>query len=286
MQKVGVETSARHRRRLPYVAMTIVGILIVLAAFAPLIAPHAPNLQNLPDGLTPPVWAEGGSAEYLLGTDRLGRDILSRIIFGVRIAFQVALVTLLLGGGVGGILGLVAGYYGGKTDTIIMRVADGTLAFPIILLALLFVITLGPGLFTVVLAISLVIWAQFARLVRGETLSIRERDWVKAARINGCTDIRIMAQHIAPHIFSSWLVMVTLQVGFVILIEASLSFLGAGIPPPEPAWGQMVAEGRSLIGVAWWISIMPGLAIMLMVLSFNWLGDWLREVLDPKLRQV
>lgn len=287
--EIAVEVGAGRRirgRRLPLVPMVIIGIFVILAIFAPLLAPHSPYAQKLTDRLLPPMWGEGGRLDYLLGTDKLGRDILSRIIFGSRVSFEVALATLLLGGGIGGILGLLAGYYGGRLGTIIMRAADSSFSFPTILLALLLVVTLGAGLGTVILAIGIVIWAHFARLVRGEVLSIKERDWVTQARINGCSDFRIMAVHIVPHVINTWVVLATLQMGFVILTEASLSFLGAGIPPPTPAWGQMVSEGRDVVTTAWWVPVVPGIAIMLLVLSFNMLGDWLREVLDPKLRQV
>jgi peptide/nickel transport system permease protein len=180
----------------------------------------------------------------------------------------------------------VSGYFGGRIDSIIMRTADGMMAFPLVLAALLLVAVMGPGVHTVVIAASLILWARFARLIRSEVLSVRERDFVKLSRIAGASDLRIMLVHILPNVLNSVVVLLTLQLGFVIIVEATLSFLGAGVPPPTPTWGQMVSGGRTYIETAWWISLFPGLAIALVVLSFNLLGDWLRDHLDPKLRQL
>lgn len=284
--KGSIEQPRKRRRRLPLVPLVILGIFVIMAIFAPFLAPHSPTDQNLRDRLMPPAWDGDGNTDHLLGTDQLGRDILSRIIYGTQTVFKVSLACLAIGGGIGGLAGLLAGYKGGWLDTIIMRVADANIAFPVILLAMLLVLTMGAGLGTVILAMSLVVWAPFARLTRGEVLSIRERDWVTQARINGCSDVRIIFRHVAPHVLNTWVVVLTLQMGFIILFEAGLSFLGAGVPPPTPTWGRMVSDGRDVVSEAWWVPIMPGLAIALLVLSFNMLGDWLREVLDPKLRQV
>lgn len=260
--------------------------MIFAALFASLIAPHSPTKQSLRDKLRPPAWQAEGEAKYLLGTDILGRDILSRLIYGARVSLVVAFAALLAGGAIGGVLGLVSGYAGGKTDTLIMRAVDATLAFPTILFALLLAVTMGQGLVTVVLAVTLILWARFARVTRGEVLSLKDNDYIALARVHGCSGTRIMFVHIMPNVFNSFMVMLTLHVGLVILTEASLSFLGAGIPPPTPSWGQMVADGRAKVATAWWISIIPGVAITMVVIAFNLFGDWLRDRLDPKLRQL
>jgi peptide/nickel transport system permease protein len=254
--------------------------------FAPLIAPHSPIEQSLPDKLLPPAWLTGGSATHLLGTDLLGRDLFSRLVYGARVSLTVAAFALLSGGLIGLAVGIVAGYLGGHVDSALMRVVDATLTFPTILIALLLAVSLGAGLRTIVIAITVIIWARFARVVRGEVLGVRARDFVSLARVHGCSSLRIMLVHVVPNVMNTFMVLLTLHIGFVIIVEASLSFLGAGIPPPTPSWGQMVADGRSHIASAWWLSVMPGAAIMLVVLAFNLFGDWLRDWLDPRLRQV
>jgi peptide/nickel transport system permease protein len=272
--------------RLPWTAFVIIVLLVLVAVLAPLIAPHSATEQSLPDKLRPPAWQDGGSTKHLLGTDVLGRDVLSRLVYGARVSLSVALAALLFGGGVGLALGILAGYVGGRVDTLIMRVVDATLTFPTILIALLLTVSLGQGLGTIVLAVTLIIWARFARIVRGEVLAVKARDFVALARVHGCSHLRIMAVHIVPNVMNTFMVLLTLHIGFVIIVEASLSFLGAGIAPPTPSWGQMVADGRSHIASAWWLSVLPGAAIMLVVLAFNLFGDWLRDWLDPRLRQV
>jgi peptide/nickel transport system permease protein len=207
-------------------------------------------------------------------------------MYGGRVSMMVALFTLLLGGGMGAAIGLVAGYYGGRVDMILMRLADSTLAFPIILFGILLVVTLGGNLYNIVIAIALVLWARYARVIRGEVLAIKSRDFIARARVVGCSTPRILLVHIFPNTLNTLLVLLTLQVGWVIIVEASLSFLGAGIPPPTPAWGAMIASGREYVDTAWWVSSFPGIAIMLTVISFNLFGDWLRDTLDPKLRNV
>jgi peptide/nickel transport system permease protein len=280
------EATPRDLTRLPWTAFVIIAILVVVAVFAPVIAPHSPTEQSLPDKLRPPAWQEGGSAQHLLGTDLLGRDLLSRLLYGARVSLTVALFALLSGGLIGLAVGIVAGYLGGRVDSVLMRVVDATLTFPTILIALLLAVSLGAGLRTIVLAITVIIWARFARVVRGEVLGVKARDFVALARVHGCSNLRIMLIHIVPNVMNTFMVLLTLHIGFVIIVEASLSFLGAGIPPPTPSWGQMVADGRSHIASAWWLSVMPGAAIMLVVLAFNMFGDWLRDWLDPRLRQV
>ena len=289
MPRMSSERHARLRyelKQLPWVPLVIIAIMVFAAMFAPVVAPHSPTKQSLPDKLRPPAWQERGVAEHLLGTDILGRDILSRLIYGARVSLVVAFTALLAGGAIGGALGLISGYAGGKTDTLIMRAVDATLAFPTILFALLLAVTMGQGLQTVMLAVTLLLWARFARVTRGEVLGLKTQDYVALARVRGCSGIRIMFVHIMPNVLNSFMVMLTLHVGLVILTEASLSFLGAGIPPPTPSWGQMVADGRAKVATAWWISIIPGMAITLVVTAFNLFGDWLRDRLDPKLRQL
>jgi peptide/nickel transport system permease protein len=272
--------------RLPWTAFVIIAVMLVVAVFAPLIAPHSPTEQSLPHKLKPPAWQEGGSATHLLGTDLLGRDLFSRLVYGARVSLTVAAFALLSGGLIGLAVGIIAGYLGGRVDSILMRVVDATLTFPTILIALLLAVSLGAGLRTIVIAITVIIWARFARVVRGEVLGVRARDFVSLARVHGCSSPRIMLVHIVPNVMNTFMVLLTLHIGFVIIVEASLSFLGAGIPPPTPSWGQMVADGRSHIASAWWLAVMPGAAIMLVVLAFNLFGDWLRDWLDPRLRQV
>jgi peptide/nickel transport system permease protein len=261
-------------------------ILMLTALLADVLTPYSPVNISLPERLKPPFWEQGGSLAHPLGTDPMGRDLLTRLIYGARVSLLVGFLGLLVGGGVGAALGLIAGYAGGRLDALLMRVTDTTLSFPIILFTILLVVVLGGSLLTVVFAVALVLWARFARVIRGEVLSIRERDFVAQARIAGCSGLRIMVRHLFPNTLNTLIVLLTLQIGYVILVEASLSFLGAGIPPPTPAWGSMVAEGRDYITRAWWVSFFPGVAIMLVVLSLNLLGDWVRDTLDPKLRQV
>ena len=272
--------------RFPWAPLLIIATVVFVAIFADLLTIHSPYDPNLPERLLPPAWDAHGSWKYILGTDSLGRDILTRLFFGARITLLVALLALIVGGGVGLIIGILAGYLGGKVDSFLMRAVDVTLAFPTILFALLLAVTMGPGVSTVVIAVGLVLWARFARIIRGEVLALKEGDFIAQAKIDGCSPVRIMLRHIMPNVLNTFLVLVSLNTGWVIIIEATLGFLGAGIPPPTPSWGQMTAEGREFIATAWWLSILPGLAIASLVLSFNLFGDWLRDTLDPKLRQL
>jgi peptide/nickel transport system permease protein len=273
-------------RRLPWLPLLIIATIIIMAVLAPLIAPHDPIDQTLKDKLLPPFWMDGGSTNYPLGTDGFGRDILSRLIYGARVSLLVALLALTAGGGVGLTIGIVAGYMGGAVETVLMRLVDAAFTFPAILFALLLAVTMGQGLGTLVLAISLLLWASFARIIRGEVLALKQRDFVALAKVRGCSALRIMATHILPNVLNTFMVLVTLNIGVVIIAEASLSFLGAGIPPPTPTWGLMVSEGRGRIAEAWWVALIPGIAITLLVLSVNVFGDWLRDRLDPRLRQL
>ena len=228
----------------------------------------------------------GGESKYLLGTDKLGRDLVTRMIFGARVSLAVALLAIIFAGLVGTTLGLIAGYAGGWVDALIMRFVDIMLSLPSILLALVLVAAIGPSFTTVVAVIVMVFWSQYARQARGETLSLRERTFVERAQVAGASHFRILTKHILPNLFNSLVVLATLQLGAVIIFEASLSFLGAGIPRPTPAWGVMVADGRELIVANWWVSFFPGMCILLAVMSLNLLGDWVRDRLDPKMRQI
>jgi peptide/nickel transport system permease protein len=274
-------------RRYPLVPLALLTFLLVIPAlFASQVAPYDPLQGSLSKRLKPPAWQQGGSIDHPLGTDKLGRDMLSRIIYGARVSLAVSLVAIFVGGIIGTVLGMISGYFGGWVDALLMRLVDISLSLPTILLALVLVAAVGPSFGTVITILMIFLWARYARLVRGETLSIKERDFIARARVAGASHIRIMARYIFPNVVNSLVVLATLQVGYVILLESTLSFLGAGLPRPTPAWGLMIADGRELIVTAWWVSMFPGLAIMLTVLSLNLLGDWLRDHLDPKLRNV
>lgn len=273
-------------KRAPVIPLAIITLLVLTALLANVLTPYSPTDISLPNRLKPPFWEQGGSLTHPLGTDPMGRDLLTRMIYGARVSLLVGLIGLFVGGGVGAALGLIAGYAGGRVDAFLMRVADTTLAFPIILFAILLVVILGGSLVTVVIAVALVLWARYARVIRGEVLSLRERDFVAQARIAGCSPGRIILVHLFPNVLNTLVVLLSLQVGWVIIVEASLSFLGAGVPPPTPTWGSMIAEGRDYIASAWWVSFFPGLAILVTVLAFNLCGDWLRDALDPTMRQL
>jgi peptide/nickel transport system permease protein len=281
-----VKRFVASRRWFLLIPLAIITVMVATAVLADFLTPYSATDISLSDRLRPPFWEPGGSLAHPLGTDPMGRDLLTRMIYGARVSLLVAVLALLVGGGIGAALGLIAGYYGGRLDALVMRVADTTMAFPIILFAILFVVIIGSSLATTVFAVALVLWARYARVIRGEVLSLRERDFVAQARIAGCSSARIMLVHLFPNIMNTLVVLLSLQVGWVIIVEASLSFLGAGIPPPTPTWGSMIAEGRDYIATAWWVSFFPGLAILATVLSFNLFGDWLRDALDPKLRQL
>ena len=228
----------------------------------------------------------GGSFKYVLGTDQLGRDLLSRIIFGARISLIVAAVTLGVGGGIGVLVGLISGWYGGWADEMLMRLVDIILSLPLILVALVLVVAIGQSFEMIIAVLALWIWPRFARMVRGEVLQLKTRDYVALAQVAGASTPRILFTHLFPGTVNTLIVVATLQVGIVILVEATLSFLGAGVPPPEPAWGSMVADGRDRLVDAWWVATMPGIAILITVMSLNLFGDWLRDRLDPRLRQM
>lgn len=282
----GMRRLRKWTRRYPWLPLLIiVGLLIVPAVFADLLTPHDPLRGVLGDRLTPPAWLDGGTWEYPLGTDKLGRDMLTRLMYGARISLIVGTVTVLAGALIGSTLGMAAGYFGGITDKIVSWLIDTFLSLPYVLLALVIVAAIGPSFITIIAIITATTWSFFARVVRGETLSIREQDYVARAKVAGVGPFRIIVRYVLPNLANSLIVVATLQVGVVILGEASLSFIGAGIPRPNPSWGVMVADGRDNVLTAWWLTLFPGLAILLVVMSLNLFGDWLRDFLDPKLRQ-
>lgn len=290
MERAKFGTMVRHIwgniRRFPVIPAIILAALVFVAIFADVITPYPPNEMSLTDRLTPPFFMPEGSTAHILGTDNLGRDILSRMMFGARVSLSVALLVIAICTVIGTTLGMIAGYRGGRLDALLMRVTDAALAFPALLIALLLGVALGPKFSTVVLALSALGWAPYARMMRGEVIKLRKEDFVAQARTIGSSSVRIILKHIFPNVVNTLVVLMTMSVGLVILIEASLSFLGAGIPPPTSSWGSMVSEGRNLLERAWWISLFPSLAIGLVVLAGNFMGDWIRDKFDPKLRQL
>ncbi|MCY3545110.1 MAG: ABC transporter permease [Chloroflexota bacterium] len=273
-------------RRWPFIPVAIAVSLVVVAVFAELVAPHDPLEGDTYDRNEPPVWAEEGSPDFLLGTDHIGRDILSRMIFGARVSLIVAVTVLIAGAALGTLVGLVAGYMGGLVDEALMRLVDFVFALPFIVVALVASVVWGASLELVIILLSLFTWAPFARQVRAESLQLKTMDYVALARVAGASGFRITVRHILPGVVNTVMVLSSLQVGSLILTESVLSFLGVGIPPPQPSWGSMVSEGRQYISTAWWISFFPGFAILLIVFSMNFFGDWLRDKLDPRLRQI
>ncbi len=262
------------------------GCMVIVAVFAPWISPHPPLQNSLRERNSPPVWYEKGSWDHILGTDTVGRDLLSRLIYGSRISLMVVAVALISGTVVGTALGLVAGYFGGVLDEVIMRIVDIWLGLPFILVALVAAVVIGPGLTTMMGLLALLAWAGFVRNVRAEVLSLKTRDYVALANVAGAPTSRILFRHILPGVINTVLVIASLRSGQLILAEAFLSFLGAGIPPPTATWGSMIADGRNYLRDAWWIAVFPGIAIGLTVMSLNFLGDWMRDRFDPRLRQL
>ena len=275
------------RRRVSFRAVFGISMLLLMggaALAAPQIAPWDPGRQMLIKRLRPPMWQERGLREHPLGTDHLGRDILSRILYGGRISLGVGLSAVTLSCLIGVTLGLLAGFHGGRTDAFIMRVVDVFLAIPYILLAMGVVFALGPSLLNVILVMAVTRWVQFARIVRADVLSIREREFVSGARARGNRSMRLLLRHVLPNALTPIIVVATLELAFMIIYESALSFLGLGVQPPTPTWGWMLADGRNYVATAWWLATFPGLAIMLTVLAVNLLGDWLRDTLDPRLK--
>jgi len=265
------------------IGLIIIAMILLAGICAPLVGRHGPVEQDLLRRLQPPAWANG-TMSYPLGTDSLGRDMLSRLLYGARISLAIGVSTVLIAGTIGLLLGLVAGYRGAWVESLIMRLTDIQLSVPFLIVAIALVSIFGAGLGKMILVLVLFGWVEYCRIIHAEVLSHREREFVAAARAIGCSNARILFLHILPNVVSSVIVVATLQVGRMILAEASLSFLGLGIQPPQPAWGTMVADGRDLLDSAWWISTLPGLAILMTVLGINFFGDWLRDVLDPTLR--
>ncbi len=271
----------------PVLPTLILVTLAFIAVFADAIAPGDPEIGVLGDRFRPPAWQAGGSERHLLGTDHLGRDVLSRLIFGARVSMVVGLTAVLVAGAIGTTLGIVSGFLGGWVDQVIMRVTDTWLALPALTFAIFLAAVVGPSEMNIVIILGAVYWTRYARVIRGEVLSLRERDFVRLAIVAGCSKWTIMRKHILPNVLNSAIVLGTLMLGVVIVTEAALSFLGVGVPPPKPAWGLMLADGKKgLMAGYWWLTVLPGSCIMLMVLSANLLGDWLRVKLDPQLRQL
>jgi peptide/nickel transport system permease protein len=269
-------------RRFPILALAILALLALSAAFADVLAPHDPIQVDLVNSLQPPFYHEGGSLEHPLGTDELGRDILSRLMHGGRVSLLLALSVIVAGGLVGVPLGLLSGYVGGLVDAVIQRGVEAILSLPTIMVALVFVFVLGQTYASIVLILAPFVAAELCRMIRGDALAIRRTNYVALARVAGASHVRIIGRHILPNVAGTIIVVATLNVGALILVEASLSFLGVGVPPPSPAWGLMIDGGREYVATKYWLSLFPGLAIVLTVLSINWIGDWLRNVLDPK----
>jgi peptide/nickel transport system permease protein len=275
-----------RRRDLPALAgLGVIAAAVVVAAFAPALAPSDPVKNRLLDRLTPPMWAQGGSPRHPLGTDTLGRDVLSRLLHGARISLTVGLAAVLVAGVVGVGLGLVAGYRGGWADDLLMRLGDIQLAFPVLLLGVAVIAVLGASLINMILVLGASGWVTYARIARGETLSLKERDFVAAARALGAPARHVVVRHLLPNVLPSLMVVATFSVARTIIAEASLSFLGLGLPPPAPSWGAMLDEGRNYVTTGWWLALFPGLAILLLVLAINLCGDWLRDALDPRMEK-
>ena len=280
----------RATRRLssyPVVPLAIIGLMVLIALGADVLAPHNPEVGTLGMRFRPPVWQAGGSATHLLGTDHLGRDVLSRLLFGARVSLVVGFTAVIVAGLLGIALGITAGYLGGWVDEVIMRLTDTWLALPALTFAIFLAAVMGPSELNIIIVLACVYWTRYARVIRGEVLSLKEREFVRLAIIAGCSRLTIMRRHILPNVLNSAIVLATLMLGVVVVTEAALSFLGVGVPPPKPAWGLMLADGkRGLMAGYWWLTVLPGLCIMFLVLAANLLGDWLRVKLDPQLRQL
>jgi peptide/nickel transport system permease protein len=272
------------RRRTALFGLVVVALVVLTALAAPWLMVFDPIEQAIGDRLKPPGWRDASGQLHPLGTDHLGRDLMARVLFGARPALLVGAAAVLISGLLGLVTGLLAGYFGGRTDDVLMRLGDVQLAFPFILLAIAVIGVLGPSLPVIIVVIGVSSWVIYARVVRGSVLSLREREFVQAARALGGRDWQILARHILPNVFTPWLVVATLDMARVIVIESALSFLGLGVQPPTPTWGGMLADGRVYITTAWWLATFPGLAILVTVLGINLFGDGLRDTLDPRLK--
>ncbi len=273
-------------RRWPVIPGMVLAALVICALFAPWLSPHDPYKNTLKDRLVPPFWNDGGQAKYLLGTDQIGRDILSRIIHGARVSAVVMSIAVSVGVTIGTILGMSAGYFGRHVDEAIMRIVDTWAALPFIMVALVVVLVLGQSYGVLVGLLALLSWPGAVRLVRAEVLSLRTRDYVSMAKVAGASTPRILFKHVLPSVWNVVLVTASLQMGGIILVEATLSFLGAGIPAPTPAWGAMTSDGKNYVNDAYWVAFFPGMAIFMVVMAGNFLGDWLRDRMDPTIRQI
>ena len=271
----------------PMIPLVILVGIALVAVFANQLAPHNPEIGSLTARFKPPFWVTGGTTEYLFGTDQLGRDVLSRLIFGARVSMIVGFTAVVFAGILGTTLGILSGYLGGWVDQVIMRLTDTWLALPALTFAIFLAAIAGPSMWNIVIILGLTYWTRYARVIRGEVLSLKEREFVRLAIVAGCSKFTIMRRHILPNVINSAAVLASLMLGVVIITEATLSFLGVGVPPPEPAWGLMLSDGKQGLMVGyWWLTVFPGGCIVLMVLSANVLGDWLRVKLDPQLRQL
>ena len=271
----------------PVIPVLILLTIAFVALFAEFLAPYDPQVGTLSLRYRPPFWQTGGSMAHLLGTDHVGRDELSRLIFGARVSMIVGITAVMVAGTIGTLLGILSGYLGGWVDQVIMRVADAWLALPALTFAIFLAAIVGPSEFNIVIILGAVYWTRYARVIRGEVLSLKQREFVRLAVVAGCPKHVIMWRHILPNVINSAVVLGTLMLGVVIVTEAALSFLGVGVPAPKPAWGLMLSDGKKGLMVGyWWLTVFPGICIMLMVLSANLLGDWLRVKLDPQLRQL
>jgi len=268
------------------VAWVILAVIVVVAVVPAAVAPHDPYDQDLARRLSPPVWLPGGHWDHLLGTDGVGRDVLSRIIFGARVSLVIGLLAVVVSGGLGVAAGVVAGYFRGPADDVIMRVADVQLSFPFILAAVAIVSVLGASLQNIILVLGVTGWTTYARVVRSMTLTLRQREFIEAARAVGCSHLRIMARYVVPNLLGTTIVLATFALATFIIAESALSYLGLGVQPPTPTWGGMLAEGYLYLRTAWWITTFPGAVLMVTVLAINVIGDWARDVLDPRLRNV
>lgn len=282
MSQPSFKPNLKFMRRFPVAGGGILVIFILAAIFSPWLATHDPVKQDLAKTLMPPAWQQGGDASHLLGTDNLGRDIFSRLVHGARVSLMVGILAVSISMVVGTWLGLLAGFFGGRTEAIIMRLTDMQLAMPFILMAIAIVGALGPSTRNIIIVLAVCNWATYARLIRGEVLSVRQNEFVELAVVNGAGTGRILFLHILPNVVNTLIVMATLDMGRMIIFEGAMSFLGLGVQPPQPSWGNMLADGRAYLSVAWHLATFPGLAIMLVVLGSNLFGDWLRGYLDPQ----
>jgi peptide/nickel transport system permease protein len=278
-----VTAGARNRPAL--LGLAVLAAAAFASILAPALAPTDPIKNALLDRLNPPMWAAGGSPMHPLGTDTLGRDVLSRLVYGARVSLAVGFITVAISGAAGIALGIVGGYYGGWFDDLLMRLGDIQLAFPVLLLGIALLSVLGAGFTNLILVLAISSWITYARIVRAETLSLKQRQFVEAARALGAVDLHVMVRHVLPNVWPPIAVVATFSIARAIIAEASLSFLGLGIPPPAPSWGAMLDEGRNYITTGWWLALFPGLCILLVVLGINLVGDWLRDVLDPRVER-